>query len=234
MKTKGIGVNYILFIFRTISLNTIITFSHVFFPKNITQLTLIQTVSPTQSLCPLCTLTLFTGYQLKQHKTHFWGYTKCCLGGTGILALLTVVCCNLFILFAFSLSLPTLPLSFYLSFPLFICLFCVFLLFLLFTLRRINESSLLMCSRISSLDYTCNLHPVSSGFVLLFLFLSRSLLPAVFLFGLHFMISHCVLSVQLPCQTHQGPCLSFIWPFVLAGTHCKQKLISRRLRFAVV
>lgn len=159
-----------------------------------------------------------------------WGYRH----------LSVVNCCLLQFVYSLCLQLVSSdsPPRFYLSFPLFICLFCVFLLFLLFTLRRINESSLLMCSRISSLDYTCNLHPVSSGFVLLLLFLflcrSLSLLPAAFLFGLHFMISHCVLSVQLPCQTHQGPCLSFIWPFVLAGTHCKQKLISRRLRFAVV
>lgn len=59
---------------------------------------------------------------------------------------------------------------------------------------RPNESGLLMCSRISSLDYTCNLRRADAlSILVLFAFAGLLSFPFilfadVFLFGLHFMI----------------------------------------------
>lgn len=103
----------------------------------------------------------------KQHKTHFWGSSKCRLGYRHLFSVVNR--CLLQFVYSVCLQLVS-PLSPSLSHSRSLSSYClqcfyIFLLFLLFTLRRINESGLLMCSRISSLDYTCNLHPVSSGLV---------------------------------------------------------------------
>lgn len=85
------------------------------------------------SRTPSYSSSVFIGYQLSSIKRTFGAPQSAALG-TGIsLALLTVVCCNLFILFAFSLSLPSVSLSFSLYLPaastvfVFFCCFCYLL-----------------------------------------------------------------------------------------------------------
>lgn len=77
---------------------------------------------------------------------------------------------------------------------------------------RPNESRLLMCSRISSLDYTCNLRPALASSIWIPLVGALLCCLLMFSFGLHFMISHC----QYPHPV--AP------PVVSCLPECKQKL----------